>query len=126
VEEIITTTIDREAILAILAALVPSLRAGWGPQVIGSHGGVSRIHIDQQWQPQAFPVETLIEHLIGEESRVEFRVSQWDYWLHDPSGAETIQLCHESDLHFDLPEGTLRSRAIEILTATGIAYYSPR
>jgi hypothetical protein len=124
--QIITTTIDREQMLALLTELIPSLRTAWGPQIVGTHGGVTQVPIEQQWLLQVFPVEMLIQHLVAEESRVRFRVSQWDYWLHDPREVETIHLCHESDLHFDLAEGTLRTRVLHIFMEKGIAHFEGR
>ena len=126
VDELVTTTIERDTILAVLAELIPSLGAAWGPQLTGEHGAVSNIAVQEQWQPQEFAVASLIDHLVDEESRVDFRVSEWDYWLHDTSGVETIKLCHESDLHFHLLEGPLRARVLEILTAKGIQHYTRR
>lgn len=123
---LITATIDRELMLAVLTDLIPSLGAAWGPEIVGTHGGVSPFPIEQQWQRQPLPVEMLIQHLIAEESRAGFRVSEWDYWLHDSREIETIHLCHESDLHFDVVDGPLRTRVLDILTAKAIPYYESR
>jgi hypothetical protein len=125
-DELVTATMERDTILAVLAELIPSLAAAWGPQLTGEHGAVSNIAVQDQWQAQEVAVGTLIDHLVGEESRVDFRVSEWDYWLHDTSGVETIKLCHESDLHFELSEGPLRARVLEILAARGIHHYTRR
>jgi hypothetical protein len=125
-EEIITSVIDREATLAILADLIPAIAAAWGSPISGEHGGVSRVDTNEQWQPTLFPTETLIDHLLNEETKGNFAVSQWDYWLHDRAGTSTIQLCHESDLHFDVEEGELRVRVLAVLAARGVHHHPPK
>jgi hypothetical protein len=47
--EIITTKIDREAILKLLELIIPILNQFWGKTIQIAHGAVSIVSVDEQF-----------------------------------------------------------------------------
>lgn len=94
-----TKQINRASILKTIEKAIPIIRQYWGDQVIISHGGVTQVNDDQQ-KNEIIEIEDLMKKIENEEKTKPFIIGDWDFFILKYDKSEMIQLCHESDVHF--------------------------
>lgn len=120
--QIITSQLDRDTILKVLRNLEPVLEQFWGRWLKGTHGAVSNVSEDKQWVFSEIKTQQLSQHILAEEDE-NFSISAWDYWIDDLNERESILLCHESDIHFEISSEEFANRIKEELRQLGIEYH---
>lgn len=88
-----------------------------------AHGGVSNVDDDKQFKYEAICVESLLDKLTFEEKHEQFVAGEWDYFITNKDESETIQLCHESEIHFEIKSEPFCSEIIRILQGHSIRYH---
>jgi hypothetical protein len=94
-----TKQINRASILKTIEKTIPIIRRFWGDQVTVCHGGVTQVNDDQQ-KSESIKFEDLMRKIENEEKTNPFIVGEWDFFILKCDNSEMIQLCHESDVHF--------------------------
>ena len=122
---LVTTQLERSQILSLIESILPVLIRFWEFHIKGFHGGVTNVPDEQQYVFHNIDTVDLLNHLVQEESNRQsddFSVSEMDYWIKDLSETGSIQLCHESDVHFDLTDQLFREAIMHKLNELGIAF----
>ena len=94
-----TKQINRASILNAIEKIIPIIHQYWGEQVIVCHGGVTQLDEDQL-KNEKIKTADLIKKIENEENTKPFVVGGWDFFIRNEDKTEMIQLCHESDVHF--------------------------
>lgn len=100
-DELRTTILSRDTILTLLRSLTKLIGRHWGEKILAAHGGVSNVDDEKQFAWFTISSNEIVEVLQNEEKKEEFVVGEWDFFLSNAAQTETIQICHESDLHFE-------------------------
>ncbi len=100
--KIITSQIDRDTFILILSDFMMISGKYWGEKIKVAHGGVSQVDDEKQYQYKTIDTKDLINQIYDEEKKEDFRIGEWDYFITDESETDIVQLCHESDIHFEV------------------------
>ena len=104
IKTIITKQIRRDEFIIIFSEIIGLVKKYWGEELKGAHGGVSNVDDDKQFNYKIIKTKDIINKLEKEEELENFIIGEWDYFLTNIKETETIQLCHESDIHFEIEE----------------------
>lgn len=121
--KIVTGQINRESIINLLSQFLQPIMTYWGNQLKVAHGGVSNIEIAKQFMYKVISTNDLISHIVNEEKVVDFTIGEWDYFLSNLTENESIQLCHESDIHFEIQSISFKESIISILENNGNKFW---
>jgi hypothetical protein len=121
-QSIITAQITRQSILIILQNINELIIKNWGNIIKGGHGGVSNVDNDLQYKYTDINVNNINNNLLQEEINNNYKVGEWDYILTNNNESETILLCHESDIHFEISNNVFINEIIKILKTLNIKY----
>lgn len=100
--------------IEVLNLLWPEIETSWGGIIKSSHGGVSNLDIEKQFQWEELRGSHVLEIIFRDESREKFTLGEFDFFICNESESEFIHICHESDIHFDLNEALSKTIGIAL------------
>ncbi|MBK9577533.1 MAG: hypothetical protein IPO40_10680 [Fibrobacteres bacterium] len=97
-----TVILERIEILKLLDPIQSHIQTFWGDTIKVSHGGVTDVAEEKYhvwWNILAVNMKsTIMEQEINES----YILGQCDFFISNLDETESIHLCHEADVHFDV------------------------
>ena len=107
--------------LDVIKQVSPILQKYWGNKIKIAHGGICNFKEEDQFKYRTIKTTEIVKKLLEEENSKLFVVGDWDLFVCNLTESETMQLCHESDLHFEFINETamneIKLKLTEILIA---------